>query len=118
MQMRFQKGIARAECPSTCWFPFDPGLDALGSAVHCAAQRQRDNQEGRDGGRVEKWRKKLRAFQAVVIVEKYRGVERKAVRGLRPITPPGRDDVLRLHVWSADQGEFRRPGQCRTRRIQ
>src|SRR5260370_179336 len=118
MQMHFQKGIARAECPSICWFPFDPGLDALGSAVHFAAQRQRDNQEGRDGGRVEKWRKKLRAFQAVVIVEKYREVERKPVRGLRPIPQLVRDDVLRLHVRIAEQGQFRRPGQCRKRRIQ
>src|SRR5260370_3736577 len=98
MQMRFQKGIARAECPSTCWFPFDPGLDALGSAVHFVAQRYRDNQEGRDGGRVEGWRKKLRAFQAVIIVEKYREVERKPVRGLPPIPQLVCYDVLRLYV--------------------
>src|SRR5260370_27523328 len=118
MQMRFQKGIARAECPSTCWFPFDPGLDACGRAVNDGAQRERDNQEGRGGGRVEKWRKKIRAFQAVVIVEKYREVERKPVRGLRPIPQLVRDDVLRLHVRIAEQGQFRRSGQCRKRRIQ
>src|ERR1700730_11942078 len=108
--MHPQKRIAGAERPSFRYFPFYRGLHALRRAVHFVSQRHGVHEKEWGSVRIEEGRKKLFAFEAMIIAKEHRHIYGKLIRGLRPIANLIRDDVFRLHVWVAEQDNLPGPG--------